>query len=271
MTESEWLACTDPTPMLRFLESRSRLRWRASESEEQHEADIPGLLKREEPASRKPWLFCCACARRGEHLGVPDFALERQKGIEATERFLDGQVSEEEWWDTSVAHLDADYDPASTLAAHLFYVWASSFDAASDAADTIAREHWTHPHSDYEDYLRELPIEEQEAKRAAEKAARAALSGLVRCVFGNPFHPIALNPAWQTPTVVGIAQAAYDNRILPAGTLEPDRLTVLADGLEEAGCDIADILNHLRQSGDHVRGCWVIDLILSKDRGSNSP
>jgi hypothetical protein len=64
--------------------------------------------------------------------------------------------------------------------------------------------------------------------------------------------------------VVALAQAAYDNRTLPAGTLDPVRFAVLADALEDAGCDNADILNHLRGPGPHVRGCWVLDLPLGK-------
>jgi hypothetical protein len=90
-------------------------------------------------------------------------------------------------------------------------------------------------------------------------------SRILRDIFGPlPFRPVALPPTCQTPTVVALAQAAYDNRLLPAGTLEPARLAVLADALEEAGCDDADILTHLRQAGVHVRGCWVTDLLLGK-------
>jgi hypothetical protein len=64
--------------------------------------------------------------------------------------------------------------------------------------------------------------------------------------------------------MTALATAASDNRILPAGTLEPARLAVLADALEEAGCDNADILNHLRNSGPHVRGCWAVDGCLTR-------
>jgi hypothetical protein len=64
--------------------------------------------------------------------------------------------------------------------------------------------------------------------------------------------------------IMRLAQAAYDNRILPAGTLDPARLAILADALEEAGCDNADILSHLRGPGPHVRGCWPVDLLLQK-------
>jgi hypothetical protein len=89
--------------------------------------------------------------------------------------------------------------------------------------------------------------------------------GLLRDIIGNPFRPVGLDPAWQTSSVLALANAAYDDRTLPAGTLEPARLAVLADALEEAGCQDADILNHLRQPGEHVRGCWVVDLLLGKE------
>jgi len=88
---------------------------------------------------------------------------------------------------------------------------------------------------------------------------------LVRCLFGNPLMPVSLDPASRTPAVVSLAQAAYDERILPAGTLDPARLAVLADALEDAGCSDADLLSHLRGSGPHVRGCWVVDLLLEKE------
>jgi hypothetical protein len=83
-------------------------------------------------------------------------------------------------------------------------------------------------------------------------------------IFGNPFRPVALDPAWRTPAVLALSQAAYDHRTLPAGTLDPERLTVLADTLEEVGCDNADILGHLRGPGPHTRGCFAVDAILAK-------
>ena len=88
---------------------------------------------------------------------------------------------------------------------------------------------------------------------------------LLRCVFGNPFRPVTLDPSWRTPDVLSLAQAAYEQRTLPAGTLEPERLALLADALEDAGCDSAAILAHLRGPGPHVRGCWALDLLLGKD------
>jgi hypothetical protein len=84
-------------------------------------------------------------------------------------------------------------------------------------------------------------------------------------VFGNPFRPVTAAPAWQTPEVVALAQAAYNERELPAGTLDLARLAVLADALEEAGGTNPDLLGHLRGAGPHVRGCWALDLLLGKE------
>jgi hypothetical protein len=80
---------------------------------------------------------------------------------------------------------------------------------------------------------------------------------LIRDIFGNPFRPVVADPAWLTPTVVAIAEAIYRDRAF-------DRLPILADALEEAGCTDADLLLHCRQPGEHVRGCWAVDLVLGK-------
>lgn len=81
---------------------------------------------------------------------------------------------------------------------------------------------------------------------------------LLRDIFGNPFRLARTNAAWLTPTVVRLSQSIYDDRAF-------DRMPKLADALEEAGCTDADILAHCRQAGPHVRGCWVIDLLLGKE------
>ena len=79
----------------------------------------------------------------------------------------------------------------------------------------------------------------------------------VREVFGNPFRPVAGRPAWLTPTATGLAHAIYTAHAF-------DRLPVLADALEEAGCNRPEVLAHCRGDGPHVRGCWVVDLVLGK-------
>jgi hypothetical protein len=80
---------------------------------------------------------------------------------------------------------------------------------------------------------------------------------LARCIFGNPFRPVAFDPRWRSETAVALASAIYDGRHF-------DRLPILADALEDAGCDSLDLLNHLRGPGPHARGCWPLDLVLSK-------
>jgi hypothetical protein len=84
-----------------------------------------------------------------------------------------------------------------------------------------------------------------------------AQAGLLRDIFGNPFRPPTFDPSWRTSTAVGLARSIYAARAF-------DRLPILADALEEAGCDNPDVLSHCRGDGPHVRGCWVVDLVLGK-------
>jgi hypothetical protein len=88
---------------------------------------------------------------------------------------------------------------------------------------------------------------------------------ILRCIFGNPFRPAAVDPHWRTATVLSLAVSAYDDRQLPDGSLEPARLGILADALEEAGCTDQGIFDHLRGPGPHVRGCWPVDVLLAKE------
>jgi hypothetical protein len=84
---------------------------------------------------------------------------------------------------------------------------------------------------------------------------------LLRELFGNPFHPVTVSPhwlAWEEGLVPGLAQAIYEE-----GAFE--RLPILADALEDAGCREESILVHCRQEGRHVRGCWVLDRLLGKE------
>jgi len=88
----------------------------------------------------------------------------------------------------------------------------------------------------------------------------------LRDIFGNPFRPThAIEPAWLNGTVSKLATVIYNERQLASGTLDAGRLGALADALEEADCHDAEILGHLREpGGSHVRGCFVIDLLLGK-------
>jgi hypothetical protein len=88
-------------------------------------------------------------------------------------------------------------------------------------------------------------------------AERAIQASFLRDIFGNPFRPVALDPAWLTSTVVALAKGIYEERAF-------DRMPILADALQDAGCDYDDLLGHCRGPGPHVRGCWVVDLVLGK-------
>jgi hypothetical protein len=86
---------------------------------------------------------------------------------------------------------------------------------------------------------------------------RAAQCLLLKDLLGNPSRPVALDPASLTPDVLELARTIYDGRAF-------DRMPILADALEDSGCDDSDILNHCREPGPHSKGCWVIDLVLGK-------
>jgi hypothetical protein len=91
--------------------------------------------------------------------------------------------------------------------------------------------------------------------REEEKQVQATL---LRDIFGNPFRPTTLDPAWTTPAVVQLARSLYEERRF-------EDIPVLADALEEAGCQDAAVQEHCRGPGPHVRGCWVLDLLLGKE------
>ena len=75
--------------------------------------------------------------------------------------------------------------------------------------------------------------------------------------FGDTHQPVVLDPVWRTSTVVALAKQMYGSRDFTA-------MPILADALQDAGCDNEDILDHCRRPGPHVRGCWVVDLVLGK-------
>jgi hypothetical protein len=92
----------------------------------------------------------------------------------------------------------------------------------------------------------------------ATRDERAAQVVLIRDVFGNPFRPVAFSPAWRTATALALAKQMYDSRDFGA-------MPILADALQEAGCEDEAILSHCRDAAQpHVRGCWVVDLVLGK-------
>jgi hypothetical protein len=89
------------------------------------------------------------------------------------------------------------------------------------------------------------------------RADEAECLALARCIFRNKFRPTKLDPSWRTDATVSMAKRMYDSRDFGV-------MPILADALEDAGCTNADILSHCRGPGPHVRGCWVVDLLLGK-------
>jgi hypothetical protein len=92
------------------------------------------------------------------------------------------------------------------------------------------------------------------AAREEEEAHQVAL---LRDIAGDPRRPVALSGVWLTPNVLALTQAMYEQRYF-------DRMPQLADALEEAGCSDSAILGHCRNGREHVRGCWVLDLLLAR-------
>jgi hypothetical protein len=187
-------------------------------------------------SKRKLRLFAVACCRRV----WPQLDDEQsRRAVEEVERYVDGRATTQE---LRVAHGSAWKAwgmPARTAASD-----ASVVDGESFRADHVASHAaWATPGR----------------TRAGERQAQAQL---LRCIFGPlPFRPITLGPSWLTwhsGLLVSMARQMYDSR-------DFSDMPVLADALEEAGCQDQDILGHCRSGGEHVRGCWVVDLLLGKE------
>ena len=140
-----------------------------------------------------------------------------------------------------------------------------ALDTANGAAETMANSYNELNDKQARSYDSETLLavyrHRMNAARAASvelrKTERAAQSSLVRCILGNPFRPVTADPSWLTSTVTALAKQMYESRDFSA-------MPILADALQDAGCDNPDILDHCRGPGPHVRGCFVVDLILQK-------
>ena len=94
--------------------------------------------------------------------------------------------------------------------------------------------------------------------RHSEDADVPAFAALLRDIVGPlPFRPMTIGPSWLTPDVLLLAAGIYDEKAF-------DRMPILADALQDVGCEHEDVLNHCRSEGPHVRGCWVIDLLTGR-------
>lgn len=200
---------------------------------------------------RKRRLLACAFARRVLFL-LPD---ERyHQAVEVAERYADGRATEAEVR-TARRNLtragkeralsEAENYAASAVSATLLkdaVATVHGWEAAAAAQGALARPDWNRG--------RDSEVLKQ--------------CDLAREVFGNPYRRVLLASEWRNTTVLTLAQTAYDDRQLPVGLMRADLLAVLADALEDAGCTEAAALEHFRQPGEHVRGCWLVDLILRR-------
>jgi hypothetical protein len=197
--------------------------------------------------------------------------------LEVAERYADGEVSEAEFLAANDPAMFPDFDlqyrgqaePGTQLSACVLHAiggvrWmaAPNF-RKSHGAYGVAQETCLDRAQDY------FPSPEQPCfGKVGVPPDRTQLDERMKLmweIYGNPFRPVSIGACFRTPTVTTLATAAYAERDLPSGHLDNTRLAVLSDALEEAGCTDAELLSHLRSPGPHVRGCWALDLLLTKE------
>lgn len=216
-------------------------------------------------SERKLRLFAVACCRRV--VGV--VSDERIRGItEASEEYADGLVTHSHLdYECFVAECAQEWEGKCNTEPERSAVIAlrelgsrlnAQFAAirAAEAKGEIARSQL-----DKATAQQSVPPHYTYGYVVAEKAKvdeRQVQTQFLRDIFGNPFRPVALDAAWRTSDVLALARGIYDDRAF-------DRMSILADALQDAGCDADDILSHCRDPQQvHVRGCWVVDLLLGK-------
>jgi hypothetical protein len=202
---------------------------------------------RGQASERKLRLFACACCRRLWGLFLAD---ECRPAVEVAERFADGRATEEQ---LRQAHRLA----GRAMDAYRWRAHAAPFAATQHP---LCREEGGAGPAGY-DWLASTLHTASLRPGGSEVGGEAqAQADLLRCIIGNPFRPVTPRPAWlawEGGTVPKLAEAIYEECAF-------DRLPILADALEEAGCTEPDLLAHLRGPGPHVRGCWALDLLLGK-------
>jgi len=228
MTEAEWLNASKCDLMVDLLEDNGKL------------------------SERKTRLFAVACGRRAWPFMVDE---RSRRAVEISEQYADGLVGNKSLRamrhqaflaTTSPTYTSNGLDPRLIETAAIVAL-NTCMNAKKEGNKSIA--------------LSTAGCENALVFRAfGDAAGWAALSDqciLIRCIFGSPFHPVTLNPSWLTSTVLALATGIYSEKAF-------DRMPILADALQDAGCDNDEILQHCRGPGPHVRGCFLIDLLLGK-------
>jgi hypothetical protein len=189
---------------------------------------------------RKFRLFACACCQRAQHLFVDPCS---KSALEVAERFADGLARRGELLSIRAVSRESSADRAVALVAAKQGSLGTLRLAMGDARWSICK--------DFE--RRTLQIWQEAYDRE-----RHAQAGLLLDIFGNPFRRVAFDLRWRTADVTALARGIYEERAF-------DRLPLLADALMDAGCDDEQIISHCRSDSPHVRGCWVVDLVLDKE------
>jgi hypothetical protein len=226
MTEQEWMECGNPLPMLEFLRAKV--------------------------ADRRLVQFSYACCQRVAHLLQEKSA---QHALAAVERCAEGTIKPGtvrrllRCVSTSRKARVKPYSPE----------WFANLSVESIvAADQVVRPDQCCHFVATTIAVAAGHVYGSEPWMRTRDTESRRLCGLLRDIAGPlPFRQVRPNPAWLNLTVTSLAQAIYADRAF-------DRLPILADALEDAGCTNADILNHCRQPGEHVRGCWAVDLVLGR-------
>ncbi len=189
---------------------------------------------------RKQRLFAVACCNRVRNLLVDE---RSRNAVAVAERFADGAATEQE--------LEAVSQAAWEFTLHIVHDNEIFFDLTDEQLNAADVPAWT----------ADLPVEPVRAAIAAQRALGAAegkaQADLLRCIFGNPFRPVSIEPYWLTSTVVSLAEGIYAERDFA-------RLPILGDALHDAGCDEPSMLAHCQCEGPHVRGCWLIDALTGR-------
>jgi len=199
-------------------------------------------------SERKLRLFAVACCRE-----LWEFVRNERacRATEVAEQFADAVATASELRAVYTATTELLDDPEATLTpAEMAACWVAS-ESAAEAAELVlgycSRKDFDFPYR--------ILLWWRQKRRMATFQVRTfrELVGLI------PFRPVAFDPAWRTSDVMLLARGIYEEKAF-------DRMPILADALQDAGCENHDILNHLRDSrATHVRGCWALDLVLGKE------